>query len=91
MKDDKKQQRKSLGAIYIDASMAPVLKPNPKYCMDKFNGLTCYISYDDIMDLKFVVRARPRGQFNSFDSKAREIIVEYTCLKRLINDGWQLA
>ena len=89
--DDKKQQRKYLEAIYIDASMAPVLKPNSKYCTGKFEGLTCYISYDDITNLKFIIRARPAGEFNSFDAQPREIIAEYASLKGLINDGWWLA
>jgi len=89
--NDKKQQRKYLGAIYTHASMAPVLKANPKYCIHKFLGITCYISYDDIVDLKFRIRARPMGQYNSFDAQPREIIAEYTSLKSLVNDGWCLA
>lgn len=89
--DDKKQQRKYLGTIYADASLAPVLKPNAKYCNGKFEGFTCYISYDDIQNLKFIVRARPAGQFNAYDAEPREVIAEYASLMGLVNDGWRLA
>ena len=89
--DDKKHQRKVLEAIYTVALMAPVLKPNPKYSIGKFEGLTCYISYDDIMNLKFSIRVRPKGEFNLYDSQPREIIAEYGSLRSLIDDDWQLA
>lgn len=88
--EDTEYQRKNLETIYRDASIAPVFKQNPKYCTGKFIDMAPYISYDDIMSNKFIIRARPMIEQNSFDSQEREIIVEYNSLESLVNDGWRL-
>jgi hypothetical protein len=88
--EDKEYQKKNLEAIYSAASMAPVFKSNPKYCIDKFADLTPYISFNDVMSCKFIIRGRSIGENNSFDSQARDIIAEYDSLESLINDGWRL-
>lgn len=88
--DDKEYQKKNLEAIYSAGSMAPVFKRNPKHCIEKFEGLTPYISYDDVMSYKFIIRCRPTGEHNSFDSEEREIIAEYDSIENLVNDGWRL-
>lgn len=88
--DDKEFQKKNLEAIYNTASMAPVFKSNPKYCTGKFADLTPYISYNDVMGYKFIIRGRPIGVHNSFDAQEREIIAEYDSLESLVNDGWCL-
>jgi hypothetical protein len=88
--EDKEYQRKNLEAIYADSSMAPVFKQNPKYCLGRFADLTPYISYNDVMSYKYIIRGRPIGEHNSFDAQEREIIVEYNNLESLINDGWRL-
>ena len=88
--DDKEYQKKNLESIFKDASMAPVFRRNDKYCIGKFKDLTPYISYNDVMEYKYIIRGRPLGEYNSFDSKEREIIVEYESIDDLVNDGWQL-
>jgi len=89
--EDIEFQKKHLGLIYRDASMAPCFKGNPKYCIGKFADVTPYIRYDDVMNHLFVIRARPYGEsINSFDNEERQIIVEYDSMDSLINDGWRL-
>ena len=88
--EDREFQKKNLEAIYNAASLAPVFKHNPKYSTGKFNGLTPYISYDDIMNYKFIIRGRPVNEYNPFDAQKREIIAEYNTIEELVNDGWRL-
>jgi len=88
--EDKEYQKKNLEVIYNAASMAPVFKSNPKYCIGRFEDLTPYISYNDIMSYKYIIRGRPVEEHNSFDAQEREIIVEYDSLESLVNDGWRL-
>lgn len=88
--EDKEYQKKNLEAIFSAASLAPVFKSNPKHCIGKFADLIPYISYDDVMNYKFIIRVRPIGEQNSFDAKEREIIAEYDSLESLVNDGWRL-
>jgi len=88
---DFEYQKKNLEAIYSAASMSPVFKSNPKYCTGKFAELTPYISYNDVMSYKFIIRGRPVGEVNTFDAKDREIIAEYDSLESLVNDGWHLS
>ena len=88
--EDKEYQQKNLEAIYSKASMAPVFKQNPKYCIGKFTDLTPYISYNDVMSNKYIIRGRPSDEHNSFDAQEREIIVEYNSLESIVNDGWRL-
>lgn len=87
---DLEYQKKNLEDIYSAASMAPVFKSNPKHCTGNFADLTPYISYDDVMSYKFIIRGRPYDEHNSFDSQEREIIAEYDSLESLVNDGWRL-
>lgn len=88
--EDKEYQKKNLEAIISAASFAPVFKSNPKHCIGKFADLTPYISYDDVMNYKFIIRGRPIGEHNSFDSQQREIIAKYDSLESLVDDGWRL-
>ncbi len=88
--EDKEYQMKNLEAIFSAASLAPVFQTNPKYCIGEFTDLIPYISYNDVMSYKFIIRARPIGEHNSFDAQNREIIVEYDSLESLVNDGWRL-
>lgn len=88
--DDKDYQKKNLERIFKDASLAPVFRPNRKYCVEKFAQITPYIAYSDVMNYKCIIRARPNGVFNSFDDEEREVIVTYYDLDALVNDGWRL-
>ena len=80
-------QIKNLDAIYADASMAPVFRSNAKYCVDQFAGLTPYISYGDIMEYKYVIRAT-----SDYEDKSdtNPVIIEYGSIEELVNDGWRL-
>jgi hypothetical protein len=88
--EDTEYQKRNLEAIYRGANLAPAFKLNPNYCIGDFAGLTPYISYDDVMNYKFIIRARPRDVFNHFDNEKREIIAEYDSIDSLVNDGWRL-
>ena len=88
--EDKDYQKKNIEAIYAAASLAPVFKKNPKHSVGNYADLTPYISYNDIMENKYIIRGRPIGEHNSFDSEEREIIAEYDSIESLVNDGWRL-
>jgi hypothetical protein len=88
--EDEEYQKKNLVAIYSAATFAPVFLTNPKHCKDQFADLTPYISYNDIMNYRYIIRGRPHGEHNSFDDQEREIIVEYNSIESLVNDGWRL-
>ena len=86
--DDIDYQKENLEAIYKAASLSPVFKSNPKY---NTGNLTPYISYNDIMAYKYIIRARPLGTQNSFDAEERDIIAEYENINDLVKDGWRLG
>jgi len=83
-------QVRNLAHIFNAASMAPVFKQNPKYCTGKFAKLTPYISYNDVRNYKYIIRARPLDIHKTFDSEERDIIIQYNSIEQLVNDEWQL-
>ena len=89
--DDKDFQKKSIESIFRTASFAPLFKPNPKYCLDQFAELTPYISYTDIKNNWIFIRGCPIGVRNSQDSGKREVIIAYTTIEELVEDGWRLT
>ncbi len=84
-------QKKTLQNIYYSASLAPVFQVNSKYNFEKFSDKTPYISYDDIMNNKYIIRGREKGILNQYHSEKEEIIAEYKSVDELVNDGWSLA
>ena len=88
--DDKEFQIKSLEAIYIKPSFAPIFKSNPRHCINEFARLTPYISCRDIERKMIVIRGCPIGCRNIIDSGKREIIASYSSINELVKDGWQL-
>jgi len=88
--DDKEFQIKRLEAIFNNPSFAPIFKSNPRHCINEFARLTPYISCKDIESKMVVIRGCPIGFRNSIDSGKREIIVTYSSINELVNDGWQL-
>ena len=87
---DQVYQKMYFEAIFNYVLYAPVLERHPAYCIRQFSDLEPYISYNDIMHSKYIIRGRPTGENNRFDSEAREIIVEYENLDELVNAGWRL-
>lgn len=83
-------QVRNIANIFHTASMTPVFKQNPKYCTGKFADLTPYISYNDVRNYKYIIRARPFYENNSFDSEERDIIIQYDSIEQLVKDGWRL-
>ena len=83
-------QKKNLEAIFRSAYFAPIFKPNPKYCKNEFADVTPYISYKDVVKNKFLIKGSPIGSRNGADLGIRDIIVEYSNIDDLVNDGWQL-
>lgn len=88
--DDKEYQKKNLQLIYRDASLAPVFHKNDKYCKGSFENIIPFIAYDDVMDNKYIIRARDEGIINSFFSEKTEIVVKYESIDELVEDGWRL-
>lgn len=86
--DDQTYQKENLEAIYKAASLSPVFKSNPKYAT---GNLTPYISYDDILAGRYIIRGRPFGMQNSFDAEKRDIIAIYDSIESLVKDGWRLG
>jgi len=93
-KSAKKQYRATriqrLEEIYRGASFAPLLKRNPKYCVGQLSDITPYISFADITNNRFIIRGSPFASCKHSDTGKREIIIQYTTLAELINDGWQI-
>jgi len=92
LKSEKKEsdfeyQKKNLEAIYSAASLAPIFKPNAKFCVNQFVGLMPYIAYGDVMANKYVIRA---GIDYNDKSETNSVIVEYDSIDELVNDGWRL-
>jgi hypothetical protein len=83
-------QVRNITNIFYAASMSPVFKLNSKYCTGKFADLIPYISYNNIRNNEYIIRARPLGENNSFDSKERDIIIQYDSIEQLVKDGWRL-
>ena len=83
----KLSQKERLNVIYDEALMSPGFSSNPKYCTE---NIFPYISYNDILQRKYIIRARPLTVIDRFDIKDRIIIVSYNSLDELINDGWKL-
>lgn len=89
--DDIAYQIRSLNKIYEGATLAPVFHRNTKYCINDLEKSIPYISYDDIMAYKYIIRGRNTDEeFNNFDSKERQVIVEYKSIEDLAKDGWRL-
>ena len=84
-------QVRNIENIFHAASMSPVFKINSKYCKEQFANVTPYISYNDVLNDKYIIRARPHGENNSFDSEEREIIKQYKSIEELVKDGWRLV
>jgi hypothetical protein len=92
-KEDKEYQLNNLKEIYEKALYPPIFKNNPKYCVGKFANLTAYISYEDIMNYKYIIRARDWSSCDStvlVSNEGSEIIKEYDNMESLIDDGWEL-
>lgn len=81
-----------LKEVYDDAMYAPLLRWNPKYKTDKFNGMTPYICIDDICYYNYVVCAIPDEEVTDMlqERFRRNVIVEYTSLEEMVEDGWRL-
>ena len=89
---DRDEQFRHLEEIYQAASLAPVFKRNPKHCQGEFANSIPYIAYGDVMDYKYIIRARPLSYDNNggFDDEKRQVIVEYESMEALVDDGWRL-
>lgn len=88
--EDHEYQKKQLERIFNGALLAPVFHRHPDYCINQFAKLIPYISFDDVMDYKYIIRGRPTGEHNPYDTEEREIIAEYHSLDELVNAGWRL-
>jgi hypothetical protein len=87
--NDKEYQTHHFEEIYRDGLLAPFLKSNPKYCANGLNEMIPRISYDDVMDHKYVVRWSPHDP-NAFWAENTAIIAEYTSIAEMVDDGWRL-
>ena len=88
--NEKVSHRKRLEEIYISPSFAPILQKNPKYCVDQFAEFTPYISFKDVLNSKFLIRGCPIGSGNAVDDGNRDVIIEYSSIDELLDDGWRL-
>ena len=89
--DEKEYQIKRFETTFKNADIPPILKKNTKFCTNYFNGFNPYISYDDMIQNRYAIRASPVGCRNIVDTGQRDIIIEYSSIVELVNDGWQLA
>ena len=87
---DKVYQKMYFEAIFNYVLYAPVLEYHPSYCINQFSDLIPYISYDDIINHRIIIRGRSESENERFDSEARPIIIRYESLDDLVNAGWRL-
>lgn len=78
--------------VYDDALYAPLVRWNPKYEKEEYNGMTPYICIDDIVNYKYVVCAIPDNEVTSKlqEYNRRVVIAEYNSIEEMVNDGWIL-
>lgn len=55
--DDKNQEKQNLERIYENGSASTVFHRNEKYCTGKFANIISFISINDVMDYKYIIRA----------------------------------
>ena len=87
---DFEYQVRNIENIFDTQSMSPSFRINSKYCIGQFEYMFPYISYNDVRNHNYIVRARTLGEYNLFDSEYREIIVKYDSIEQLVKDGWRL-
>lgn len=88
----KQQQLESLRKIFeTGMPPTPAFKSNHKGVPD---GMIPYISYSDLMDYKYNIRAIPVSDFLGKDKVDKtengEIVAHYSSLEELVDDGWTL-
>ena len=78
--------------VYEDAMCAPLLRWNPKYKTQAFDGMTPYICIDDICDYNYVVCAIPDEEVTMRlqEMSRRNVIKQYATLDEMVEDGWML-
>ena len=89
--DDKNQEKQNLERIYENGSASTVFHRNEKYCTGKFANMIAFISINDVMDYKYIIRASNSLDIaQSYAGDGMEIIKEYSSIEELVNDGWRL-
>lgn len=90
--EDTLYQKKNLERIFADAIYPPIFKSNPKYCKDNFTGAIPFISYDDVMNWKYIIRAGKsmENDVENYNAEECPIIIPYNSIEDLVNDGWRL-
>jgi hypothetical protein len=83
-------QEKYIREIFEKLSMTPLFNFNPKYYQFRYENMTPYITYNDLVSDKYIIRVRPSDIMDSIDNEEREIIVQYDSIKQMIGDGWTL-
>ena len=86
---DREFQREHLKIIFDKMKLAPGFRMLRRF-EKKYSKSTAYISYIDVRAKNYIIRARPIGSYEMFDSEQREIIAEYESLDDLINACWIL-
>ena len=88
---DKNQEKQNLERIYENGSASTVFHRNEKYCTGKFANMIAFISINDVMDYKYIIRVSNSIDIaQSYAGDRMEIIKEYSSIEELVNDGWRL-
>ena len=88
---DKNQEKQNLERIYENGSASTVFHRNEQYCTGKFANMIAFISINDVMDYKYIIRASNSIDIaQSYAGDRMEIIKEYSSIEELVNDGWRL-
>lgn len=87
---DKLFQKNNLEIIFRDAKFAPTFRKHPLFCVGEFEDTSPYIAYDDVINYRFIIRARQLGEFSQYDNNLRTVIKEYKSIEEIVDDGWKL-
>ena len=77
--------------IFNDALFPVTLAPNPKYSIGKYETMTPYISYDDVLANRYRIRFLPSDAVPSYMEQEGDIIAEYQSIDQILQDGWMLG
>jgi hypothetical protein len=88
--NESQYQITTLENLFSSASHSIIFKRNPKYCINKFEGLIPYIAYNDVMGDLYIIRGKSANNFDSFHNGKEDVIIEYYSLETLVEDGWRL-
>jgi hypothetical protein len=85
-------QKRIIEEIFSKSLYAPMFRPNTKYCTGEHAKNYGYISLDDVINYRYIIRIVPGDiKWDPFYFEKHEILAEYDGADALVDDGWRLS